>query len=165
MVRRLISTHHDYGLLVIRLALAAVLLAHGLQKAFGLFGGYGFAATVGFFTNTLGVPAPLAVLVILAETAGAVDLAAGLLGRVAALGGAAVMAGAVAMVHYRFGFFMNWSGTQGGEGFDLHLLAFAIALAVMICGSGALSLDRLLQRRLASAPRDEAVPSARPVVA
>lgn len=164
MFRKLISTTNDHGLLVIRLALAAVLLAHGLQKAFGLFGGYGFEATVGFF-GSLGVPAPLAVLVILAETVGAVALAAGLLGRVAAFGGAAVMAGAVAMVHYPFGFFMNWSGQQAGEGFEFHLLAIAMAVALMIRGSGALSLDRVLQRRLAAAPREDAVPSARPAIA
>jgi len=51
-----------------------------------------------------------------------------------------------AMVHARFGFFMNWSGAQKGEGFEYHLLVVAAAAVVMLRGSGALSLDRLFSR-------------------
>jgi putative oxidoreductase len=149
MFRKLVSTPNDYALLVIRLVLGAVMLPHGMQKLFGWFGGYGFQATVGYFTSKLGVPAPLAVLVILAESLGAVALVLGFLGRFNAFGIAATMIGAVLMVHGHNGFFMNWSGQQGGEGFEYHLLALAMAAAVMIRGSGALSVDRLLQRRLA----------------
>jgi len=45
-------------------------------------------------------------------------------------------------VHLPDGFFMNWTGTQQGEGFEYHLLAIAIGLAVFIKGSGAMSVDR-----------------------
>jgi putative oxidoreductase len=147
MFRKLIATTDDYALAIIRLALAAVMFPHGAQKLFGWFGGYGFEGTVGFFTGQLGIPRPLAVLVILAESLGAVALALGLVGRFMAFGIAATMLGAVVMVHGKFGFFMNWSGQQGGEGFEYHILAIAMAVAVMIRGSGALSIDRLLQRR------------------
>jgi putative oxidoreductase len=51
---------------------------------------------------------------------------------------------AVAMVHDRFGFFMNWTGTQKGEGFEFHLLVLAATAFLMIRGAGAASVDRLL---------------------
>jgi putative oxidoreductase len=62
---------------------------------------------------------------------------------------------------------MNWSGQQGGEGFEYHLLALAMAVAVMIRGSGAWSIDRLLQRRLgvAAVPAEAPAPAARPAIA
>ncbi len=50
------------------------------------------------------------------------------------------------MVHWHFGFFANWSGNQKGEGIEYHLLALAVALAIMIKGSGALSVDRALSK-------------------
>jgi putative oxidoreductase len=149
MFRKLIATTDDYALLVIRLVLGAVMLPHGLQKLLGWFGGYGFEATLGFFHAKLGVPTALTVLVILAESLGALALVLGLVGRFMAFGIAATMVGAVAMVHGHNGFFMNWTGQQAGEGYEYHLLALAMAAAVMIRGSGALSIDRLLQRRVA----------------
>lgn len=161
MFRKLIETPNDIAIFIARVALAAVMFPHGAQKLFGWFGGHGYSATVSFFTGTLGIPAPLAVLVILAESVGAIALALGLLGRVSAFGIAATMLGAVVMVHGEAGFFMNWSGQQGGEGFEYHVLAVALAAAVIIRGSGALSLDRVLQRKLATAG-EPAVPNVRP---
>ena len=149
MFRKLIATSDDYAALVIRVVLGLVMLPHGMQKVFGWFGGYGFNATLGFFSSKLGIPTPLGVLVILAESLGALALVVGLLGRFSAFGVAATMVGAVAMVHGHNGFFMNWNGNQPGEGYEYHLLALAMAAAVMIRGSGALSIDRLLQRRVA----------------
>jgi len=57
------------------------------------------------------------------------------------------MTGAILTVHLPNGFFMNWSGQQAGEGFEYHLLVLAMVVTLMIKGSGALSLDRLLTRR------------------
>jgi putative oxidoreductase len=102
----------------------------------------------------MGIPAPLAFLAICAEFFGGLGLLVGLLGRVAALGIVSNMVVAVLMIHRKIGFFMNWAGTQKGEGFEYHLLAIALGVAIVIRGSGALSLDRLL-----SAPRRERVPS------
>ena len=68
----------------------------------------------------------------------------GLAGRVMAAGVAAVMVGAVTNVHLANGFFMNWTGAQPGEGFEYHILAIALALVVMLRGSGAASVDRAL---------------------
>jgi putative oxidoreductase len=46
------------------------------------------------------------------------------------------------MVHWKIGFFMNWSGNQAGEGFEFHILAIGLAIALLIRGGGALSIDR-----------------------
>jgi putative oxidoreductase len=72
-------------------------------------------------------------------------LIVGLLGRVAAFGiGVEIAVAALVGHHVANEFFMNWSGHQGGEGFEFHLLVVGIAIALIIRGSGALSLDRLL---------------------
>ena len=164
MFRKLIATPHDWGMFVVRVALAAVMFPHGMQKLLGWFGGPGLGNTVRFFSSGLGIHPAATTLVVLAESLGAVALALGLLGRFQALGIAAAMAGAVYYVHAGNGFFMNWSGAQAGEGYEFHVLAIAMALAVMVRGSGALSLDRLIQRKLESSQASE-VPSGVPATA
>jgi putative oxidoreductase len=139
-----LATEGDGGATVARVALGAVMLPHGAQKLLGWFGGYGFQGTMGFLTTQVGLPYPIAVLVILIESIGSLALVLGLAGRVMAAGMAAVMVGAIATVHLGNGFFMNWAGTQKGEGFEYHLLAIALALIVMLRGSGAASVDRAL---------------------
>jgi putative oxidoreductase len=123
-------------------------LAHGAQKMLGWFGGYGFSGTMGFFTHQLGIPAPFAFLAICAEFFGGLGLIVGALGRIAAFGIMCNMIVAVVMVHIHNGFFMNWFGNQKGEGYEYHLLAIAAALAIIIEGSGALSVDRFLSDEL-----------------
>jgi putative oxidoreductase len=92
----------------------------------------------------MGIPAPFAILAIAAEFFGGLGLIFGFLGRIAALGIISNMAVAIAMVHLPFGLFMNWQGNQAGEGFEYHLLAIAMGLAVLINGSGAVSIDRAI---------------------
>lgn len=135
--------------LVLRLALACVFFPHGAQKALGWFGGHGLIATIDFFSTKLGIHPAITVLVIAAEFLGPIGLALGFLVRVAAFGIFCVMAGAVWMVHYQFGFFMNWSGRMpaGQEGFEFHILALALAFAVMVRGAGMLSVDGMIARR------------------
>jgi putative oxidoreductase len=144
MLRRLVQTEDDAGMLIVRLALGIVMFPHGAQKLLGWFGGNGYAGTMQFFTGQLGLPAAVAFLVIAAESFGALALILGFLGRVGAFGILCVMLGAIFTVHLQNGFFMNWYGNQQGEGFEYHLLAIAMALAVLIKGSGALSVDRSL---------------------
>ena len=108
--------------------MGVIFLGHGTQKVFGWFGGPGFAGTMQFFTEMMHIPAPLAFLAIMAEFAGGLGLIFGLFGRVAALGIFVNMLVAVAMVHSKIGFFMNWSGNQKGEGFEFHLLVLALTL-------------------------------------
>jgi putative oxidoreductase len=147
MFGKLMRTDDSVAGLVLRLALGIVIFPHGAQKLLGWFGGYGLSGTWGWMTGTVGIPALFAALAILAEFAGSLGLIAGLLGRVAAFGIFCDMAvAAVVGGHVRNGFFMNWAGNQKGEGFEFHLLAVGIAIAVMIKGSGAFSLDRMLTR-------------------
>jgi len=145
----LLKTDSAPATLLARLALGLVMFPHGAQKALGWFGGYGFDGTMGFFTQTMHVPAPFAFLAIAAEFAGALGLIVGLFSRVAALGIASNMVVAILTVHGANGFFMNWLGNQKGEGFEYHLLAIGLALAVIVQGGGKASLDGVLSRRIA----------------
>lgn len=149
-LQSLLKTNNSGAALLARLALGVVFFPHGAQKVLGWFGGYGFSGTMGFFTGTMHIPAFFAFLAIMAEFLGSIALIFGVLGRVAALGVAAVMGVAVFMVHAGNGFFMNWSGSQKGEGFEYHLLALALAAVVIIYGSGKASVDRLLTREPAA---------------
>ena len=90
-----------------------------------------------FFTHQMGIPAPLALVAIAAEFFGGLGLFVGLLGRVAAPGIICNMIVAVVLVHSHLGLFMNSYGNQQGEGFEYHLLAIALGLAVAVKGSGA----------------------------
>jgi len=146
MFQRVVNTANNYIVMIVRLVLGVIFLAHGAQKMLGWFGGYGYHGTMGFFTHQMGIPAPLAFLAIAAEFFGGLGLLVGFLGRIAAFGIFCNMLVAVLMVHRHYGLFMNWGSNQKGEGFEYHLLALALALAVMIRGSGAISIDRLLTK-------------------
>jgi len=137
-------TEDSWPLLIIRVMLGIVFFAHGSQKALGLFGGFGFSGTMGFFTNQMHVPAPLALLVIIAEFPGCFALIVGFLTRLVAFGLACDMLGAVFMVHLPNGFFMNWFGKQAGEGIEFFLLVIAMCLALLIGGAGKWSVDRAI---------------------
>lgn len=149
MFKRLIATNNDNATTLLRLVLGVIFFAHGAQKMLGWFGGYGFTGTMGFFTGMMHIPAPFAFLAIAAEFFGSIGLLLGFLTRVAGFGILSNMLVAIAMVHHNFGFFMNWTGLQKGEGYEYHLLVLAIATYLMIRGAGALSMDRLLSSRTA----------------
>ncbi len=144
MFHKILRTNDDPMLAVLRVVLGIVFFAHGAQKALGWFGGYGFGATMNMFTGNLHIPAIFAFLAICAEFLGGLGLIIGLLGRVAAFGIAVNMIVAVTMLHLPNGLFMNWTGAQRGEGIEFHLLVLAICLTLMVHGSGAWSLDRIL---------------------
>jgi len=68
MFRKLINTTDDSVMTILRLVLGVIFFAHGAQKTFGWFGGYGFSGTMGFFTQVMHIPAPLAFLAICADS-------------------------------------------------------------------------------------------------
>ncbi len=142
--RAVVATDNSLAGLVLRVMLGVVMFPHGAQKVFGWFGGHGFSATMNSFTENMGIPWIFALLAVLAESLGSVGLIVGFLTRVAALGIGAVMAVAIVMVHWQNGFFMNWSSSRQGEGFEFHLLALGIAVALIIRGGGLCSVDRAL---------------------
>ena len=160
MFDRMLSTQPSRTLFAQRCMLALVMAPHGAQKALGLFGGYGMRATMAYFTGTLGIPAPLAFLVIIAESVGALALLFGAATRVAAFGITAVMVGAVLTSHLSVGFFMNWFGTQNGEGFEYHLLALALAIPLIVRGGGSFAIDRMLAAKLGHRTTGAAILSA-----
>lgn len=140
--QRLFRTGNDSAALVLRVFLAIVVFPHGAQKLFGWFGGFGFSASMAYFTDTMGLPWLIAFLVILLESLGAAVLIAGLATRAVALAYCILALGIVFSGHLQHGFFMNWFGQQAGEGFEYFLLWIGMALALMVSGGGRLSIDR-----------------------
>jgi putative oxidoreductase len=129
----------DTGLLIARLVFGTVIAAHGAQKLFGWFGGYGIAGTGGFFESVGFRPGRLlAAAAGLGETAGGLLVAAGLLGPV----GPALMLSVMIVassLHWNNGLFAT------ANGIELPLLYSAGAVALALTGYGAYSLDALFE--------------------
>lgn len=140
----LFVTTPSWAIAIVRVVLGVIFFAHGAQKVLGWFGGYGLRGTTGYFTS-IGLSLPIAYLVCFFEFLGGIGLLLGLLTRLAALAVIIVMIGAIGKVHWQNGFFLNWELTPGkGHGYEANLALIAMALACLIAGGGALSLDRLL---------------------
>jgi len=147
LLKMFFGTDDAWTGLIIRVVLGLVMLPHGAQKLLGLFGGYGFSGTIGSFTQH-GMPWLIAFLVIMGESFGALGLIVGFLTRFAAFGIFCIMMGAIGLVHWPNGFFMNWFGKQAGEGFEYHLLMIGMGVALMVAGGGRWSVDGLIGRRM-----------------
>ena len=141
MKNKIFKTNNDWTGLVTRLTIGLILFPHGAQKLLGIFGGYGFSGTMGFFTGTMHLPWLIGFLVIVIEFIGSLSLIAGFASRLWSALVIIEMLGAVITTHLNNGFFMNWAGTQKGEGYEFHLLIIGLALATLINGSGKFSAD------------------------
>lgn len=137
----LFSTSGDIIPLILRITAFVVIFPHGAQKLLGWFGGYGFKGTYGFFTGTMKFPGILAVLIILGESVGSVLLLVGFLTKFAALSITIIMIGAAFIAHRHNGFFINWNGNQKGEGYEFHILAAGLLIALVVGGAGVYSVD------------------------
>jgi putative oxidoreductase len=137
LVTKALATDSSYAPLALRVPAGIIFTAHGAQKLFGAFGGYGLEGT-GQFMASIGLePGYLMALAAGgAEFVGGLALLAGLLVRPAAIVLALTMVVAIAAVHLGNGLFMSNNGYE----FGLSLLAMSVALAVS--GGGALSVDR-----------------------
>jgi putative oxidoreductase len=131
-----------FGEPLVRVTAGALLLPHGAQKLFGLFGGYGIDATGQFFAAKLGLPASFALLAGLIEFFGGLALVVGLGTRAVAALIAGMMAVAIFAVHLNNGLF--W--TSGG--IEYPLMLGVVALSFVIRGGGRFSLDALIGREL-----------------
>jgi putative oxidoreductase len=146
MIQLLFGTQNDWSGFILRITVGVVMLPHGAQKLFGWFGGYGFSATMDFFTKSMKLPWIISVLIILIELFGAIGLILGFASKVWAFVLIVIMIGAVYTTNVKNGFFMNWFGNQSGEGYEYHLLIIGICIAIMLIGSGKYSFDNLIQK-------------------
>lgn len=139
LVTRLMSTDGGAAALALRVPVGIIFAAHGAQKLFGWFGGYGLDGTGQFFGSIGLNPGYLmALLAGLAEFLGGLALVAGVLVRPAAAALAFAMLVAIFAVHFTKGFFMS-SG-----GYEYALALFAASVALLLSGGGRLSVDRAL---------------------
>lgn len=149
----------DFTLLFTRAALGTVIAAHGAQKLLGWFGGGGFEGTMEFFTKDIGLPYFAGVLVILAESLGMVALVFGFLSRMMSASVIVIIIGALVTTHLEHGFFMNWFGTQSGEGYEFDILVIALSFVTLLNGPGVYSLDHVIQKKLLTKDRQSTQPS------
>ncbi len=147
MKKLLATNNNNWSALIARLALGITLFPHGAQKLLGWFGGYGYQGTMGFLTGQAGLSYPIALLVILIESVAALMVIAGFLTRIAALG----IFGMFAIIMFKFhttnGFFMNWTGTQKGEGIEYFIMLLCLAFILMLAGGGKASVDAALTNK------------------
>ena len=144
-MKQILSTNsNNWSALIARLALGATVFVHGAQKLFGWFGGYGFEGTMGFMTTQGGLPYIVALLVILIESVAALMILFGLGTRIAALGIFGLFAVIAIQYHSSFGFFMNWAGSQKGEGLEYFILLLSLSLLLIVSGGGKASADAAL---------------------
>jgi putative oxidoreductase len=129
----------ELGLLLLRVVLGATIAAHGAQKLFGWFGGFGIEGTAGWL-GSMGFRSPKAQATLsgLSELGGGLLLALGLLTPLGAAAVAGVMIVAIATVHISNGFF------NGAGGYEFNLLIVGAAIALAITGPGSISLDHAL---------------------
>ncbi len=142
----LFATTPSWAITVVRVVLGVIFFAHGAQKVLGWFGGYGLKGTTRFLTS-IGLPLPVAYAVCFFEFLGGIGLILGLLTRLAALAVIIVMIGAIAKVHAKNGFFLNWElGPGKGHGYEVNVALIAMALACLLAGGGSVALDAVLGR-------------------
>ncbi|MBC3207645.1 DoxX family protein [Pseudomonas sp. SWRI111] len=139
LINKVLFTRAGYGLTVLRIAVGVIFAAHGAQKLFGLFGGYGLAGTAQWMESIGLTPGYL-----MASLAGGTEFFAGLaliiglLVRPAALGLAFLSLVAIFSVHIGNGLFM------ANNGYEFALALLAGSIAVLIEGAGKLSADRAI---------------------
>ena len=147
LVQQLFKTNPNIGFSISRLTLGVVIFPHGAQKLLGLFGGYGYSATMELFTAQMGLPSLVAFSVIMVEFFGSISLITGFLSRFWALSLIGMFIGIIFTTQLEYGFFMNWFGNQAGEGYEYSLLVIGLAMAIVINGSGKYSIDSLIFKK------------------
>ena len=139
LINKVLFTRAGYGLTVLRIAVGVIFAAHGSQKLFGAFGGYGLAGTAQYM-ESIGLT-PGYVMATLAggtEFFGGLALIIGLLARPAALGLTFLSLVAIFTVHIGNGLFM------ANNGYEFALALLGGSIAVLIEGAGKLSVDRAI---------------------
>ncbi|WP_293312892.1 DoxX family protein [Pedobacter sp. UBA5917] len=146
LINKITTTENQVTSLILRITLFIVLWPHGAQLLLGLFGGYGYTGSMGYFTQS-GLPYIVGFLVIFLLFFGTIAMLAGFLTRPFAAAFLIMFIGMITTVHMPFGFFMNWFGSQKGEGIEYHLLLIGIVIALMVTGGGKRSVDALISTK------------------
>jgi putative oxidoreductase len=142
------SVTESLSLLLLRVPLGLIFMAHGSQKLFGLFGGSGVSATIKTFEEKLGIPPIFTILAMIAEFGGGLGVFIGCLTRLSAFGIASVMVVATYKVHLANGFFLNLSCLPGrGQGIEYNIALLGMALSLLFSGGGSWCVDRMFWRR------------------
>ncbi|TBU74186.1 DoxX family protein [Phytopseudomonas daroniae] len=137
LIKSLATTRAGYGLTILRVLVGIIFVAHGSQKLFGWFGGYGLAG-VAQWMESIGL-APGYLMALMAGSAeffGGLALILGLLVRPAAVVLTFTLLVAIFSVHIGNGFFMS------DNGYEFALALMAATLALLVDGAGRLSLDK-----------------------
>ena len=144
-LNKLLVSQASFAPLALRIPIGIIFMAHGAQKLFGWFGGYGLEATGGWMESIGLAPGYLmALLAGGAEFFGGLFILLGLLTRLSSVVLAFTMLVAIFSVHFANGLFMS----NGGYEFGLAL--FAASVSLVISGAGKASLDNLLAAKLSS---------------
>ena len=145
LINRLTTTTAGLDTVPVRVGAGVIFAAHGAQKLFGWFGGYGLEGTAGWMTS-IGLEPGLLMATMAggAEFIGGLLLIIGLLVRPVALMLAVTMVVAIVTVHLQNGFFL------ANNGYEFGLALLAVSIGLVFRGAGSLSADRLLQSKLAS---------------
>jgi putative oxidoreductase len=139
------QTDDSFAYLVLRLGLAVTFFAHSTQHIFGWWGGRGWQGMVKNWKEKYNIPTPIGVLGMATEFFGCFALLVGFLTRPAALGLAIFVFVALQKAHWEYGFFLA-RGPGQGSGIEYCLALFLMAVALLLGGGGALSIDGLLVR-------------------
>lgn len=143
LINKVFATNAGWGAVALRVPVGVIFAAHGAQKLFGWFGGYGLQGTAGWLESIGLAPGILmALLAGGAEFFGGLALIVGVLTRPAAFALVIAMLVAIFKVHFANGLFMANNGYE----FGLALLAASVAL--LISGAGRASVDELISQRV-----------------
>ena len=142
-LKKILSTNAGFDALALRIPAAIIFIAHGAQKLFAWFGGYGLEGT-GQWMASIGLEPgyQMALMAGSAEFFGGIALLIGLMVRPAALMLAFTMLVAIYSVHFVNGLFMS------ANGYEFALALLAISVSLVISGAGKFSVDNLLKKKL-----------------
>ncbi|GGH03216.1 DoxX family protein [Pedobacter zeae] len=146
-IKTLLSSESSFAPLILRVTFAVVIWPHGSQLLLGWFGGPGYSNSMAMF-GAFALPAMISFLVIAIQFFGSLFILFGLFTRITSVAAIILFLGMIFKAHIQVGFFMNWSGTLQGEGYEYHFLVIGILLVLAIYGSGKIALDNELYKKI-----------------
>ena len=146
ILQKLRQTDDNKASIILRISFFIMIFAHGAGKVLGIFGGLGFEKTMHHMTENMYIPYIFALIAIVVEFVSSLLLILGYQTRINAF-----LLGIIMFVastfHFKNGFYMNWFGQKAGEGFEFHILAIGMMLALIVLGGGKYSLDNTHKKK------------------